>query len=63
MSLIGFVIGLVIIGLLWWAVQKLLGAFGIGDPIRTVVLVVFVVLVCVWLVSMITGRPLFVRIW
>ena len=63
MSLIGFVIGLLIIGLLWWAVNRLLAVFGIGDPIRTVVLVVFVVLVVLWLIGAVAGVPAHVRIW
>jgi hypothetical protein len=63
MSLIGFVVALLVVGLLWWAVQRLLAAFSIGDPIRTVVLVVFVVLVCFWLIGVVTERPFFVRVW
>jgi hypothetical protein len=63
MTLIGFVITLVVVGLLWWAVQRLLAAFSIGEPIRGVILVLFVVLVCVVLLGLVTERPLFVRLW
>jgi uncharacterized membrane protein YwzB len=51
MSLIGLLVALLVICLLYWAAMKLMGAFGIGDPIRTVVLVIFVVIVVLWLVS------------
>ncbi len=50
------------IGLLWWAVQRLIAAFGIGDPIRSVILVVFVVLVVLWLIGAVAGVPRFIRI-
>jgi hypothetical protein len=63
MSIIGFVIALLVVGLLWWAVQRLLSAFSVGDPIRTVVLVIFVLLVCLWLIGAVTERPMFVRLW
>jgi hypothetical protein len=51
MSLIGLLIALVVICLLFWAVTAILGAFGVGDPIATVVKVIFVVVVVLWLVS------------
>jgi hypothetical protein len=55
MNLIGILIGLVIICLLYWAVTTLMAAFGIGPPISVVVQVVFVVLVCLWLLSLLGG--------
>ena len=51
MSIIGLLVALVIVCLLWWGVTRILAAFGVGDPIATVVKVVFVVLVVLWLVS------------
>jgi hypothetical protein len=51
MTLIGLLVGLIIVCLLWWAVTRLLAAFGVGDPIATVVKVIFVILVIVWLLS------------
>ncbi len=59
MSLIGILVALVVICLLFWAVNAILGAFGVGDPIATIVRVVFVVLVVLWLVSALGyGGPL-----
>lgn len=60
MSLVGLLVALVIVCLLFWAVTRILAAFSVGDPIATVVKVVFVVLVVLWLVSALgfgTGLP------
>lgn len=57
MSLIGILVALVVICLLFWAVNAILHAFGVGDPIATVVKVVFVVVVVLWLVSALGYGP------
>jgi hypothetical protein len=57
MDIISLLVGLIIIALLFWAVRALLGAFGIGDPIATVVYVLMVVIVIIWLLGMVTGTP------
>jgi predicted PurR-regulated permease PerM len=49
--LLPLLVALVVFGLAWWAVRAVLKAFGIGDPIATLVHVVFVVLVVLWLVQ------------
>ena len=59
MDLVSLLVGLIIIALLFWAVRALLGAFGIGDPIATVVYVLMVVIVILWLLGMVTGSPSF----
>ena len=59
MDLVSLLVGLIIIALLFWAVRALLGAFGIGDPIATVVYVLMVVIVILWLLGMVTGSPHF----
>ena len=51
MSLIGLLVALVVVCLLFWAINAILHAFGVGDPIATVVKVVFVVIVVLWLIS------------
>ncbi len=51
MSIIGLLIALVVICLLWYAVTRILAAFGVGDPIATLVKVVLVILVVLWLLS------------
>jgi hypothetical protein len=59
-TIIGLLIALVVICLLFWAITAILGAFGVGDPIATVVKVIFVVIVVLWLVSAFgygTGLP------
>ncbi len=58
MDIVTLLVGLIIIALLFWAVRALLGAFGIGDPIATVVYVLMVVLVIIWLLGLVTGSPL-----
>ncbi len=60
MTIIGLLVVLIVLGLLWWAINALLGAFGVGNPIATVVKVLFVVIVVLWLVSALgygTGLP------
>lgn len=38
------VIGLIVLGAIYWGANKILAAFGIGDPIRSVVSVLIVLL-------------------
>ena len=51
MNIIGLLLTLIVIGLIFWAVRALMGAFGIGDPIATVVYVILVVFVVLWLIQ------------
>jgi hypothetical protein len=51
MSIVPLLVALVVICLLWWAVTSILRAFAVGDPIATVVKVIFVVVVILWLLS------------
>lgn len=44
MSLIALLIWLLVFCVIIWAAKSLMAAFGIGDPIRTVILVVLTVL-------------------
>lgn len=44
-------IGLLVACVVLWAAQRLLAAFGIGDPIATVVYVLLVLIVLVWLLG------------
>lgn len=55
MSLISLLVALVIICLVFWAVNAILRAFAIGDPIATLVKVVLVVIVVLWVVSTFFG--------
>jgi hypothetical protein len=57
-ALIAFFIGLIVILVLIWAVRALMAAFGIGDPIATVVYVLLVLIFLLWLVSYLGIVPL-----
>ncbi len=58
MDLVTLLVGLVVICLVFWACRAIMGAFGIGEPIATVVNVALVVLVIIWLLGMVTGSPI-----
>lgn len=60
MSILGLLVALVVICLLWWGITRILAAFGVGDPIATVVKVLFVILVVLWLLNAfgIVGGPM-----
>jgi len=51
MSLVSLLVALLLLCVVIWAARSLLAAFGIGDPIRTVVYVVIVLLVVLWVVQ------------
>ena len=51
MTIIGLLVIVLIACLVWWCIVSLMGAFGIGDPVATVVKVLLVVLFILWLVS------------
>ncbi len=47
-SLLGF---LIILGLVFWAVRAICGAFAIPQPIQTVIMVVLVIIAVLWLLQ------------
>ena len=51
MSIVGLLVAVIIICLIWWALTSVLAAFSVGNPIATLVKVVFVVMVVLWLLS------------
>lgn len=51
MSLIGILVALVVVCVVLWAAQRLMAAFGVGDPIATVVYVVLVLLALYFLLT------------
>ena len=55
MDLMGLVILLIVIGLAFWVVRQLAGAFAIPAPIVTVIYVVLVVIVVVYLLQLLGG--------
>ena len=58
MSIIALLVALVVICLLFWAVNAILRAFGVGDPIATLVKVVFVIVVVLWLLGALGYAPI-----
>lgn len=60
-SLIGLIGGLIILGVLVWAAQRILAVIPLAEPFRTIVYVLIVVLVVVWCVNLflplIGGHP------
>lgn len=53
-TLIGLIFVLIILGVLWWAAQQLLGLVPMGEPFATIVrvlLVVVAVLVVLWVLQ------------
>jgi len=55
MSIISLLVALILIGLLFWGVRAISAAFGIPQPIVTVLYVVLVILVVVWLLQQLGG--------
>lgn len=48
---IGLLLTLIVIGLVFWAVRALMSAFGVGEPIATVVNVLLVIIVILWIIQ------------
>lgn len=55
MDLVSLIVFLILIGLAFWIVRTLSGAFGIPAPIVTVIYVVLVVIVVLYLVQLLSG--------
>jgi len=55
MDLVSLLVGLVIICLVFWACHALMAAFGVGEPVATLVKVVLVIIVVIWLLGSLTG--------
>lgn len=49
--MIGMILGLVLLLVLIWAAQRLIAAFGIAEPIATVIWVVFVLVVVLYILN------------
>lgn len=57
MDLISLIVFLIVIGLAFWIVRTLSGAFGIPAPIVTVIYVVLVVIVVLYLLQILGAGP------
>lgn len=51
MSLLGLLVALIVICVLFWGIRQVLTATGIGEPVSTIVIVLFVVIVVFYLLS------------
>ena len=59
MSLVGILIVLLVFCIVIWAARSLMAAFGVGDPIATVVYVLLVLVMLLWLLQQfgVVGGP------
>jgi hypothetical protein len=48
MSLLMLVLAVLVLCVVYWAVTSLLGAFGVQDPIRTIIIVAVVLVLLIW---------------
>jgi hypothetical protein len=55
MSVVSLLIVVVVFCFVVWAVRSLFAAFGVGEPIATIVWVVLVFLFIVWLIGAVGG--------
>lgn len=55
MDLIGLLVVLILVGLVYWAIHRIAGAFGIPAPIVTVIDVLLVVIVVLYLIRTFLG--------
>ena len=51
MNILSLLVVLLVMCIVIWAARALMAAFGIGDPIASVVYVILVVVVVIWLVQ------------
>lgn len=57
-TLIGIIFVLIILGVVWWAIQQLLPLIPIGEPFRTIIrvlMIVVLVLVVLWIMMVLLG--------
>jgi hypothetical protein len=52
MSLIGILVALIVIGVLLWAINKVLGVIAIPEPFRTIIWVIVVVVAVIFFLQM-----------
>lgn len=57
-TLIGILFALIILGVIWWAIQQLMALIPIAEPFKTIIYVVTVimmVLIVLWVISALLG--------
>jgi len=55
--IVSLLVGLIVICLMFWAVRALCSAFGVGEPIITVIYVLMVIMVVFWLLTLFGSGP------
>ncbi len=62
MTLMSLLVAVIVICLLFWAIQTLTAAFGVPPQVKAVLMVLLVVLVVIWLIGGLDGiAPLRLR--
>ena len=57
-TLIGIIFVLIILGVIWWGIQRLLPLIPLGEPFRTIIYVlcaIVLVLVVLWIIAVLLG--------
>jgi len=57
-TIIGIIFVLIILGVIWWAIQQLLPLIPLPDPFRTIIyvlLVVMMVIIVLWVIAALLG--------
>ena len=57
-TVIGIIFALIILGVLWWAVQQLMALIPIAEPFRTIIYilcVIVMVLIVLWIITVLLG--------
>jgi hypothetical protein len=54
-GLLNLLIGLVIVGLIWWVITWAMGKLPIPEPFKTVIWVILVLFIVIWLVNLLMG--------
>lgn len=57
-TLIGVIFALIILGVIWWGVQTLMGLIPIAEPFRTIIYVltvIIMVLIVLYVITMLLG--------
>lgn len=61
MTIVSLLIAVCVVALLYWAVSRILAAFGVGEPVQTVVRVLAVVFVILLILNAFGLLPGFLR--
>lgn len=57
-TLVGIIFALIVLGVLWWGVQQLMGLIPIAEPFRTIIYVLSVIImvfIVLWIITVLLG--------